>query len=182
MEWQEFALIMGVALAFTMVLGQWTAMALGCVGAMQHVVALTMSPAPRKFPNLKFVISEGGIGWVPAMLERADRQYPRHKYWAGGLDDMLPSEIAHRNIWWCLIEEPWGISMRHDIGIEHVMWECDYPHTDTPWPNSQVAAKIMFDGIPREEADMITHGNAEKLFKWRCPDPAGYRSLSTTGS
>jgi predicted TIM-barrel fold metal-dependent hydrolase len=149
-------------------------MALGCVGAICHSVSLMMSPVPRKYPTIKFVISEGGIGWVPPMLERADRQYPRHRYWAGG-DDILPSEVCIRNFYWCMIEEPWGLSVRHELGLDHVMWECDYPHSDTPWPNSQLAAKQMFESIPRREADMITHRNAEKLFKWDCPDPEGYR-------
>ena len=40
-----------------------------------------MSPVCRKFPGLKFVFSEGGIGWVPNALERADRTWDRYARW-----------------------------------------------------------------------------------------------------
>jgi predicted TIM-barrel fold metal-dependent hydrolase len=145
--------------------------ALSFVGAAIHSVGLMMSPVPRKFPTIKIVISEGGIGWVPAALERADRHYDRQRLWAGG-DDLLPSEIASRNFYWCMIEEPWGLSARDVIGVERIMWECDYPHTDSTWPNSQSTAGDILDTIPRGEADLIAFRNAERLFQWKCIEPA----------
>ena len=144
--------------------------ALACIGAFAHSVALMMSPVPRKFPTIKFVLSEGGIGWVPSALERADRHWIRQRE-MGGLDDILPSEIAAKNFWWCMIEEPWGLSVRHDIGITRLLWECDYPHTDSTWPNSQSEPADLLDTIPRDEAELIAHGNAEALFHWKCPTP-----------
>ena len=44
------------------------------------------------------------------------------------------------------------------------MWESDYPHADAPFPKTQLAAKDVFDGIPADEVDKITHQNVEKLF------------------
>jgi hypothetical protein len=85
---------------------------------------------------LKFVFSEGGIGWLPNALERADRMWLRHQVYSG-LDDILPSEIFRRNMYLCMIEEPVCLKYRNDIGVDHILWECDYPHTDTTWPDSQ---------------------------------------------
>ena len=150
--------------------------ALGCLGAFAHSVALLMSPVPRKFPSIKFVLSEGGVGWVPSALERADR------HWIRGLDMMgqsdvgiLPSEIAAQNFWWCLIEEPFALRSRHEIGVTRLLWECDYPHTDSTWPNSQAEPADLLDTIPADEAELITRANAEGLFRWKChiPDPVG---------
>ena len=107
------------------------------VGSIMSSVNLMMSPVCRKFPGLKFVFSEGGIGWLPNALERADRMWLRHQVYSG-LDDILPSEIYRRNMYLCMIEEPVCLKYRDDIGVDHIMWECDYPHTDTTWPESPV--------------------------------------------
>ena len=106
--------------------------------------------------------SEGGIGWIPAALERADRQWERH-LWSHN-DELKPSELALRNMWFCMIEEPVGLKYRHDFRVDHILWESDFPHADTPFPNTQANAKEVFDGVPDAEVDAITHGNAEQLF------------------
>ena len=133
--------------------------------AARAAVNLMVSPIPRRFPDIKLVWSEGGIGWITAALERADRQWDRHKYWNHIPDsDVLPSEVARRNMWFCMIEEPIGLSYRHDFGVDRILWESDYPHADTPFPNTQAACKELFDGVPDDEVAAITHGNAERLF------------------
>ncbi len=144
--------------------------ALGMIGALMASINLMLAPPAHKFPGLKLVWSEGGIGWIPAALERADRQFERHNYWAKA-GDTRPSEIFHRNMWVCMIEEPVGLSFREHIGVEKILWECDYPHADTPWPGAQKAAAELFEGIPADEVDAITHRNAEQLFSWQMADP-----------
>jgi predicted TIM-barrel fold metal-dependent hydrolase len=131
-------------------------------------INLLLSPVPHKFPNIKLVWSEGGIGWIPAAIERADRQYIRHRYWSH-LPDGLPSDLARQTMWWCMIEEPIGLKYRYDIGVDRIMWECDYPHADTPWPEAQQGAAEVFAGVPDAEVELITHGNALQLYKWQLP-------------
>jgi len=138
------------------------------VGSMQSSVNLMMSPVCRQFPGLKFVFSEGGIGWLPNALERADRMWLRHKAY-NDFDDTLPSDIYRQNMYLCMIEEPVCLKYRDDIGIDKIMWECDYPHTDTVWPDSQESARAVFDeaGCTPTEIDAISHGNAERVFNWK---------------
>ncbi len=133
--------------------------------AARSAVNLMVSPIPRQFPDIKLVWSEGGIGWITAALERADRQWDRHKYWNHIPDsDVLPSEVARRNMWFCMIEEPIGLSYRHDFTVDRILWESDYPHADTPFPYTQAACKELFADVPDDEVAAITHGNAERLF------------------
>lgn len=135
--------------------------------AARSSVNMMVSPIPRKFPDIKIVWSEGGIGWIPAAIERADRQWERHGYWSRLDDaDILPSDVAKRNMWFCMIEEPVGIKYRYDYDVEHILWESDYPHADTPFPLAQASAKEVFAGVPQAEIDMITYRNAEKLFQF----------------
>jgi len=133
--------------------------------AARSSVNMMVSHIPRKYPGVKLVWSEGGIGWITAALERADRQWERHQYWTQvPYADVLPSEVARRNMWFCMIEEPIGLKYRHDFVVEHILWELDYPHADTPFPNVQPAAKAQFEGVPPDEVELMTHTNAEQLF------------------
>lgn len=133
--------------------------------AARSSVNLMVSPLLRKYPDAKVVWSEGGIGWIPAAIERADRQWERHQYWAHIENAHIkPSEVAERSMYFCMIEEPIGIKYRHDFRVDRILWESDYPHADTPFPKTQLSAKEVFDGIPQDEIDLITHKNAEALF------------------
>jgi predicted TIM-barrel fold metal-dependent hydrolase len=133
--------------------------------AARSSVNMMVSPIPRKFPGIKLVWSEGGIGWITAAIERADRQWDRHKYWTHIPDaDVLPSDVAKRNMWFCMIEEPLGLQYRHDFTVDRILWESDYPHADTPFPHTQAACKALFADVPDDEVAAITHRNAEALF------------------
>ena len=146
--------------------------ALAPTAAWMHVHGPHHGRIPRAFPTIKFTLSEGGIGWVPFALERADRQWERHRYWSG-MDDVRPSDVFRRNVWVCFIDEGVGIETRHHIGVDRILWECDYPHADTPWPHSQKEVAESLAGVPDDEVALITHGNAERLFRWDAkPDVA----------
>ncbi|WP_250280194.1 amidohydrolase family protein, partial [Frankia sp. Cppng1_Ct_nod] len=140
--------------------------ALGNINACAATVAFAMSPVPRRYPTIKLALSEGGIGWIPSAIERADRQFLKHRIWAG-MDDLLPSQVWDRNIWACMIEEPFGVKVRHDVGVEKILWECDYPHADTLWPHSQKQVAELLSDVPAAEAKAMTSGNAEELFRWK---------------
>jgi predicted TIM-barrel fold metal-dependent hydrolase len=121
----------------------------------------------REYPTLKFALSEGGIGWIPYFLERADYVYKHHKAWTHqDFGDKLPSDVFREHIVTCFIDDQFGVRNRHDIGIETITWECDYPHSDTTWPRAPEILGRCFDGVPDEEIDMITHRNAMKHFNF----------------
>ena len=134
--------------------------------AWMTCVDLIMGRVPRAFPDLRITLSEGGIGWVPFALEHCDYVWERHRFWTGLDSDVPPSEAFHRNIWVCFIDEGFGLRNRHEIGVDRIMWECDYPHSDSSWPHSQERLAKLLDGIPADDVAAVTHGNAEGLFRW----------------
>ena len=144
-----------------------TEIATSFASSVRSATNLMMSPLLRKYRDAKVVWSEGGIGWVPVSLERSDVTWERHKYW-NDLDypDILPSEVARRNMWFCMMHEPFGVQNRHAFDVEKILWESDYPHADTPFPKTQMEAKELFGEVPDDEVAKITHGNAEKLFNF----------------
>jgi predicted TIM-barrel fold metal-dependent hydrolase len=134
---------------------------------------LVWSPVFRKFPDLKIALSEGGIGWVPYFLERVDYVYKNHHQWTNqDFGDMLPSEVFNRNILTCFIDDAVGMEVRHHLNVDHIHWECDYPHSDSTWPNAPEDAMRYLAGVPDEEVDKITHLNAMRNFSF---DPFAHR-------
>jgi hypothetical protein len=81
-------------------------------------------------------------------------------------------------MYFCMIEEPWGLTQRDVIGVDKILFESDYPHADTPWPHTQAVVKELFRDIDQETTDKITFKNAEKLFKFPLTVPATYRDRS----
>lgn len=69
-------------------------MTLQPTAVMDTAADLMWSQIPQKYPNLRLCLSEGGIGWVPYILERADYVFRKHSRWTGSdLGGRLPSEV-----------------------------------------------------------------------------------------
>lgn len=132
------------------------------------------SPVFRKFPNLKIALSEGGIGWVPYFVERADFTYQHHKAWTNAdFGKEKPSDVFYRHFMTCFIDDDFGLANAHRMNAKMLAWECDYPHSDCTWPQ---AAEYVWKGIkdlPRNVIDDITHLNVMREF--------GYDPFSALG-
>ncbi|MGH7359976.1 MAG: amidohydrolase family protein, partial [Candidatus Rokuibacteriota bacterium] len=152
------------------------------LNTMQAATDLIWSQVLRKFPNLKFALSEGGTGWIPYWLERIDYTYQQHRFWTyQDFGDQLPSQVARDHFTFCFISDRTGVEEREAIGIDNITWECDYPHSDSSWPNSPESVAKQLAGVPDAEVAKITHENAMRIFRY---DPFSRRSKeqSTTAA
>jgi predicted TIM-barrel fold metal-dependent hydrolase len=121
----------------------------------------------RRFPDLRISLTEGGIGWIPYMLERVDRLYTYTKRWSGtDLGGKLPSEIFHEHVLCCYVDDAFGIENLHHLNLDNVSWECDFPHATTTWPNAPEEAMQYLDVLPDDEIDKITHLNAMRHYQY----------------
>jgi predicted TIM-barrel fold metal-dependent hydrolase len=102
-----------------------------------------------RFPDLKFVSVEAGIGWVPYYAEQMDDRYERNRHWAKiKLGKKLPSEYIRSNWMFTFVLDHYGVQNRHAIGLDNVMWSTDYPHHGCDWPHSRATVAKMFEGVP----------------------------------
>ncbi|MGD9796287.1 MAG: amidohydrolase family protein [Acidimicrobiia bacterium] len=147
----------------------------------------------ERFPQLKIVLSEGNIGWMPYFIERAEQVIDRQRFWAkkanvdfykgdsgstgrsmslqADLDTLDVRRVFRDHIYGCFIDETAGLRCLDIIGEDNVMIEVDYPHTDTSWPDSiHLANRIMKD-LPEETQYKILRGTAEKLFRFTPAEP-----------
>ncbi|MGQ0831113.1 MAG: amidohydrolase family protein [Microthrixaceae bacterium] len=149
---------------------------------VQCAADLVWSPTFRKFPNLRIALSEGGIGWVPYFLERIDYVYHHHRAWTNqDFGDKLPSQVFNENILTCFIDDAVGMEVRHHLNGDHIHWECDYPHSDSTWPDAPEMAMKYLAGLPDAEINKITHENAMRNFSY---DPFAHipRAQATVGA
>ena len=125
------------------------------------------APFWKDYPNLKMALSEGGIGWIPYFLERADFTYTHHREWThSNYGGQKPSEQFRKHILTCFIDDQFGLENLHHIGEDSVMWECDYPHSDTLWPECPEGLWPSLKHLPESTINKITHLNAMREFNY----------------
>jgi predicted TIM-barrel fold metal-dependent hydrolase len=148
----------------------------------QAAADLVWSRVIKDFPDIKIALSEGGTGWIPYFLDRLDRTYEMHHLWTGqNFGDKLPSDVFRENFLTCFISDPVGVQLRHQIGIDNISWECDYPHSDSSWPKSAEELELVTNGVSDEDINKMTYENA---MRWYSYDPfvTRTREQSTVGA
>ncbi|HEX4019291.1 MAG TPA: amidohydrolase family protein [Frankiaceae bacterium] len=133
--------------------------------SMQTLVDLLLSPLFERHPRLTVMLSEGGIGWVPYVLERLEQVYDRHRHHSKINVKMTPTESFREHVWTCFIRDEAGIEARHRIGVDKIMFEGDYPHSDSVWPNSRKSLAEQLANVPDGEARLIAGETAAKLLR-----------------
>jgi predicted TIM-barrel fold metal-dependent hydrolase len=148
----------------------------------QAAADLLWSRVIKRFPDIKFALSEGGTGWIPYFLDRIDRTYDMHHLWTGqDFGDKMPSEVFREHFLTCFISDPVGVQLRNLIGIDNIAWECDYPHSDSSWPDAPEELAAVARDVPAAELNKISYQNA---MRWYSFDPFlnRARDQSTVGA
>ena len=123
---------------------------------------------PVRYPNLKIVFSESGIGFLPMLLDRLVhiqmyREYELLQFsWTD--KDLAPVDVFRRNFWFSTFWDPIAFSVIDKIGANRVLLEVDYPHPDSIWPNVQGRCDQQLNGLAQSTIDAVTFGNASELF------------------
>jgi predicted TIM-barrel fold metal-dependent hydrolase len=119
-----------------------------------------------KYPDLKIAWSEAGIGWIPFYLDRCDRHYTNQVWLGHDLKGKMPSEIFREHSLACYVTDPTALKVRHEIGMDIIAWECDYPHSDSIWPDAPEFLINEFNGAGLTDAEMnkITWENTARFF------------------
>jgi predicted TIM-barrel fold metal-dependent hydrolase len=150
------------------------------------------SPVFHRFPRLNIALSEGGIGWMPYFVERAEEVLNNHRYWASkgdrridhttqslgeateNLVDFMTLDIRklfREHVSGCFIKDEAGLSMLHIIGEDNVCLETDYPHSDCKWPDNIPHALHQMRALKDELKYKIMRGNAERIYRFKPSEP-----------
>jgi predicted TIM-barrel fold metal-dependent hydrolase len=141
---------------------------------VQAAADLLWSAPIKKYPTLKIALSEGGTGWIPYFLDRADRTYEMHSTWTGqDFGKQKPSDVFREHFLTCFISDPVGVELRDQIGTDNICWEADYPHSDSMWPDApeELDEVLKKYDVPDADINKMTHENAMKWYQF---DPFKY--------
>ncbi len=120
-----------------------------------------------KYPQLKVIIAEGGAGWVPFLLERADFLHKHHKAWThSDFGGKLPSELFREHFMVCFIDDAYGVRNIDSVGEDNMAYENDYPHSDSTWPEAPEYLWRLVKDLSDERIDKVTHRNAMRFFNF----------------
>ena len=147
-----------------------------------------------RFPRLKLALSEGGIAFVPGVIERVKRDLERQGPWArrsevagdlakgditlvqraqdDGLDiyDFDPMEIYKRQIFNCMIPDYEGWAYIEMLGSDNVMLETDFPHSDSSFPDTITQVHESIGHLPLQDRFNIQLGTACRVFGYELPE------------
>jgi predicted TIM-barrel fold metal-dependent hydrolase len=129
--------------------------------AQQSLVEWLVSGVLVRFPELKIAYSESQIGWMPFILERLDKVFTHAAY--AGLDPLItqpPSTYVPGRVYGCFFDDETGIANRESIGVRQMVFEVDYPHQDTTWPNTNAVVERMAAQVSADELELILRQNA----------------------
>ena len=116
----------------------------------------------ERHPRMRMVIGEGGIGWIPYILDHMDLEW-EDQFKDLGLS-MKPSDYWRRQCFATFQSDRIGIKMIDELGEDNIMWGSDFPHPDGVWPDSsEVIAKEMSHLSPATRRKVICE-NAGKLY------------------
>jgi predicted TIM-barrel fold metal-dependent hydrolase len=134
--------------------------------AQRPFTAMMWSGAFERHPNLKYILTEVGTGWVGEKLRvlefKAD--HPIFKHFTKDLS-LSPSEYFERN---CYLGS--SFLPRHEarfckeIGVHKIMWGSDYPHLEGTWPNTREALTETFYDFAEEDIRAILGLNAANVY------------------
>jgi predicted TIM-barrel fold metal-dependent hydrolase len=144
------------------------------IAAIEAVLDWIFARIPLRFPGLRIALSEGGVSWVPMVIERLRRVHrlvEQSTVWS--IDDPDPVDVLRRNFWFTSIEDPSAFRNLDLIGEDRVMVESDYPHTDSSWPDTQHDLRVQLEHLREPTIRKLCYGNAADLYRHAAP-PASF--------
>ena len=139
-------------------------MVLGMAEAMAPLTALTAAGVFDRYPDLRIVLVECGIGWLAWALYAMDDVYKARHMWQYPNLDKMPSEYFKTNGFITFGDDPIGLNNIDYTGVDGLMWGSDYPHDEGTFPHSREVIERTFSTISQEDTEKIVGRNAARLY------------------
>jgi predicted TIM-barrel fold metal-dependent hydrolase len=120
-----------------------------------------------RHPAMKIVFSEQYADWIPREVDRLQQRMKE----GFGMELFRNSlSLDPRGYW----ERNFGVGatfmtpkearMRHEIGMNTIMWGSDFPHPEGTYPHTRESLRLSFSDVPPDELRMILGGNAARIY------------------
>ncbi|MFZ2004960.1 MAG: amidohydrolase family protein [Stellaceae bacterium] len=143
------------------------------MGLMAELLsAVVLSGICDRHPRIRFVLEEAGVGWVPFLFHRFDREYdfggPASRVFKPDIElSAKPSEFVRRQVFFTFeVEEEGGFKRAPEIGLDNFLWASDFPGLDSPWPHSKSEGHAPAEAaLGKAALGRLVFDNAVKLYK-----------------
>ncbi len=142
-----------------------------CLENGVQLADLLLSGVLPRFPELKFVSVESGIGWIPFLLEAVDYQFEQMQVRLERPEfELRPSEYFRRQVYGCYWFEKIGPQRLLDlVGVDNIMFETDFPHPTCLYGNVQETIEESLGHVSEEVRRRILYDNAAELYRIEGP-------------
>ncbi|HEY1298050.1 MAG TPA: amidohydrolase family protein, partial [Chloroflexota bacterium] len=144
----------------------------GVYYAMSSVEELIYGGVLERYPDLRAVVMETSVGWVPWLLWRMDEMWDTFGPDAGHSLSMKPSDYFRRQCY--AVADADEHLARHvvEYGLgDNILFSTDYPHHDSPWPEG-VNTFLSLEGLSDEVRRKILWSNGAALYGLKVPEEA----------
>jgi predicted TIM-barrel fold metal-dependent hydrolase len=132
------------------------------VPMLEVLAEVIWSGALERHPDLRVILGESGIGWIPYALERMDSEAEQFSADLGLR--LLPSEYWRRQMAATFQDDRVGLDNLEWLGAETLMWGSDFPHPDGTWPDSRELIAQRFAEVPADARRKILYENAKRIY------------------
>jgi uncharacterized protein len=140
------------------------------LGNAQVIGNLIFTGVPERYPDVKFVSVESGVGWIPFFLEALDYQMYETAPSIRAKLTMLPSEYFRRQFYGCFWFESAALTHMLDVlGVNNVMFETDFPHPTCLYPKSDERVRKSLESLDAHSRRRVLQDNAAELYKIQLP-------------
>ena len=137
---------------------------------MDPLVHLISSGVFERHPRIKAGSIEGGIGWVPWMIETLDYAHKAHHMWARPVLPEPPSFYYRRNCFSAFMNDRSTLLLAEELDLtRNFTWSNDYPHHEGSWPHSAASIERQMDSLSESGRENILGLNAAKIFGLSVP-------------
>ena len=139
-------------------------MSLNAHNAQGSVCDWVYSRTLERFPSLKLAYAESQVGWMPFQYERMDGVWHEQ---VGGIDlPNPPSSYLKTRVFGCIFDDVHGLRCRDEVGMDQIIFECDFPHPNGSFPNSRRRAWELSTkaGLNADEVYKLLRGNAINVY------------------
>jgi predicted TIM-barrel fold metal-dependent hydrolase len=131
----------------------------------------------ERHPKLRIVLTEQGTGWIPRGLDTLD-WFHRRMTMGGAAEtvffgavakqmSLTPTEYFRRNFWvGASFLRSSEAELRHDVGVDRIMWGADYPHSEGSYPYTTEALRAAFAPVPPAETRMMVETTPAEVYRF----------------
>jgi predicted TIM-barrel fold metal-dependent hydrolase len=139
----------------------------GSMETFHTCTALMYGGIPDKFPKLRIAVFNTGIGWVPFLIERMDKDFEGRNQEEAPLLKKAPSAHITAGNWYFATTYPEQSLpyVLETVGEDQIIFGSAYPEADSLFPEAVSSIRARTD-VSDQAKKKILGENAKGLFGW----------------